>query len=74
MSINFEIKNEIFELKKLQLPSRFFHFNEGENYVKLLNIGEGIFPKDRIKTDIKLINSSSIVACLLYTSPSPRDS
>jgi urease accessory protein len=62
MSINFEIKNEIFELKKLQLPSRFFHFNEGENYVKLLNIGEGIFPKDRIKTDIKLINSSSIVA------------
>jgi urease accessory protein len=62
MSIKFEIKDEVLELKKLQLPSRFFHFNDSENYVKLLSIGGGIFPKDKIKTDIKLINSSSIVA------------
>ena len=49
MSIKFSFKDEVFSLDKLQLPSRHYHFNNNENYIKLLNIGEGIFPKDKIR-------------------------
>lgn len=31
-----------------------------ENYIKLLSIGEGIFPKDKIKTKIDLKNSNAV--------------
>jgi len=61
MSISFDLKNNIFSLNKLNLPTRYYYFNEEENYVKLLSIGEGIFPKDRLKTNISLVNSTCIV-------------
>jgi len=61
MSISFELKNDTFSLNKLNLPSRYFYFQEPENYVKLLSIGEGIFPKDKIKTRINLSNSNLVL-------------
>ncbi len=64
MSIDINFNNNNFYLNKLKLPSRYFHFynskNEEENYIKLLTIGEGIFPKDKIKSSFNLINSSCI--------------
>jgi len=60
MSINLSFENNLFALNKLQLPTRYYYFNEKQNYIKLLSIGEGIFPKDRIKTSITLQNSDSI--------------
>jgi len=48
-------------LDKLNLPTRYYYFHEqNQNYVKLLSIGEGIFPKDKIRTDIKLQNSDVV--------------
>lgn len=61
MSISFDFKNNIFSINKLNLPSRYYYFNDEENYIKLLSIGEGIFPKDRLKTNINLVDSSCIV-------------
>ncbi|WP_072679697.1 urease accessory protein UreD [Arcobacter sp. LA11] len=61
MSISFDFKNNIFSLNRLNLPSRYYYFNDSENYIKLLSIGEGIFPKDRLKTNIELVDSSCIV-------------
>ncbi len=61
MSIKFSFKDEVFSLDSLKLPSRYYHFNEQENYIKLLNIGEGIFPKDRLRTSVKLDNSNLIL-------------
>ncbi|MGE0051581.1 MAG: urease accessory protein UreD [Arcobacter sp.] len=61
MSINFAFIDGKFSLNKLNLPSRHYHFNENENYIKLLNIGEGIFPKDKIKTTFSLENSSLVI-------------
>ncbi|MFA6789748.1 MAG: urease accessory protein UreD [Arcobacteraceae bacterium] len=61
MSIAFTFKNEQFSLEALQLPSRHYYFNDKENYIKLLNIGEGIFPKDKIRTSISLDNSNLIL-------------
>lgn len=61
MSINFAFIDDKFSLNRLNLPSRHYHFNESENYMKLLNIGEGIFPKDRIKTTFSLKNSSLVI-------------
>lgn len=60
MSINISFNKNNFSLNKLKLPSRYFYFNESENYIKLLTIGEGIFPRDRIKMVFGLINSSCI--------------
>lgn len=60
MSIKFDFKEDVFSLDKLLLPSRYYYFNEDENYIKLLNIGEGIFPKDRIKLQVSL-NKSNLV-------------
>lgn len=61
MSISISFEKNIFSLNKLNLPTRFYHFNDSENYVKLLSVGEGIFPKDRLKTNIKLEDSSAII-------------
>ena len=61
MSIKFAFKDDKFSLEKLQLPSRHYHFNDNENYIKLLNIGEGIFPKDKIRTSLNLDNSNLIL-------------
>jgi urease accessory protein len=60
MSLKVEFVEDKFFIKKVNLPSRYYLFNDEENYVKLLTIGEGIFPKDRIKTEISLKNSNSI--------------
>jgi len=61
MSISIGFEKDVFSLEKLKLPTRHYYFNDTENYVKLLSIGEGIFPKDRIKTNIKLEDSTAIV-------------
>lgn len=61
MSIKFGFKDEKFSLEKLQLPSRHYYFNDNENYIKLLNIGEGIFPKDKLRTSLELDNSNLIL-------------
>jgi urease accessory protein len=61
MSIKFAFRDDKFFLDKLQLPSRHYHFDDNENYIKLLNIGEGIFPKDKIRTSLNLDNSSLIL-------------
>jgi urease accessory protein len=60
MSIDLSFKNNIFSLNRLQLPSRYYYFREPENYIKLLTVGEGLFPKDRVKTEIFLKDSNSI--------------
>ena len=61
MSIKFNFSEDRFDLQKLKLPSRHYYFNDEENYIKLLNIGEGIFPKDRVKTSFNLFNSSLVI-------------
>ena len=61
MSIKFSFKDEKFSLDKLQLPSRHYYFNDSENYIKLLNIGEGIFPKDKLRLNVSLDNSNLIL-------------
>jgi len=61
LSITVSFENNIFALDKLQLPTRYYYFNDVENYVKLLSIGEGIFPKDKIKTKVTLNNSNAIL-------------
>ncbi|MGB9801889.1 MAG: urease accessory protein UreD [Arcobacter sp.] len=61
MSIKFNFKDDKFSLDKLELPSRHYYFQNKENYIKLLNIGEGIFPKDKIRTSLKLDNSNLIL-------------
>ena len=75
MSIALGFQNELFLLDKLELPTRYYYFNESENYIKLLTIGEGIFPKDKIKTTIKLQNSSCIFTTESATKiyPSPKE-
>lgn len=75
MSISISFKDEVFSLNKLSLPTRHYYFNDVENYVKLLSIGEGIFPKDRIKTNIILENSNAIVTTESATKvyPSKKD-
>lgn len=61
MSISVSFKDNIFSLDRLNLPTRYYYFHEqNQNYIKLLSIGEGIFPKDRIRTAIKLQNSDAI--------------
>jgi len=61
LSIHLEFINNQPSLKRLKLPTRYYHFNEGGNYIKLLSIGEGIFPKDRIQTSISLKNSDCVL-------------
>ncbi|WP_321313314.1 urease accessory protein UreD [Halarcobacter sp.] len=75
MSISINFTNEIFSLNKLQLPTRYYYFNDTENYIKLLSIGEGIFPNDRIKSNINLENSNAIFTTESATKvyPSKKD-
>lgn len=73
MSISIGFEKDVFSLNKLELPTRHYHFNDTENYVKLLSIGEGIFPKDRIKTNIKLKDSSVIVSTESATKVYPSE-
>lgn len=61
MSIKFKFEDDKFILDSLKLPSRHYFFNDEENYIKLLNIGEGIFPKDRIRTNFRLEKSNLII-------------
>ena len=61
MSLTFKFIDDKFSLEKLNLPSRYYYFDDSENYIKLLNIGEGIFPKDRIKLHFTLENSNLIL-------------
>jgi len=60
VSITVAFDNNQFSLDLLQLPTRYYYFNDYQNYIKLLSIGEGIFPKDRIKTKITLNNSDTV--------------
>ena len=60
MSISVSFKDDVFALDKLELPTRYYYFEDIENYIKLLSIGEGIFPKDKIRTNISLENSNVI--------------
>lgn len=62
MSISIGFEKDVFSLEKQEIPTRHYYFNDTENYVKLLSVGEGIFPKDRIKTKIKLIDSKAIIS------------
>jgi len=61
LSISISFQDQLFSLDKLHLPTRYYYFNESENYIKLLSIGEGIFPKDKIKTILSLENSNAII-------------
>ena len=61
MSLTFKFTDDKFSLEKLNLPSRYYYFDDSENYIKLLNIGEGIFPKDKIKLHFNLENSNLIL-------------
>lgn len=74
MSLKFSFKNDRFSLDRLNLPSRYYLFNDKENYIKLLNIGEGIFPRDRIKTNFKLENSNLIITTESATKIYPSNS
>jgi urease accessory protein len=74
MSLKFSFKDDRFSLDRLNLPSRYYLFKEKENYIKLLNIGEGIFPKDRIKTNFKLDNSNLIITTESATKIYPSNS
>jgi len=64
VSISVSFKDNLLCLDKLELPTRYYYFNDhltnNQNYIKFLSIGEGIFPKDKIRTQIKLENSDTI--------------
>ncbi|MFT5661313.1 MAG: urease accessory protein [Sulfurimonas sp.] len=62
MSLSLNFTSQKAELKRLKLPTRYYHFNDDENYVKLLSIGEGIFPKDKINLKISLDSSDCIIS------------
>jgi len=61
MSLSLNFISQKPQLKRLDLPTRYYHFDEDTNYVKLLSIGEGIFPKDRINLKMKLDKSDCII-------------
>ncbi|HFU76969.1 MAG TPA: urease accessory protein UreD [Epsilonproteobacteria bacterium] len=61
MSLSLHFVSQEPKLKRLQLPTRYYHFDETVNYVKLLSIGEGIFPKDKINLKMNLDDSDCVV-------------
>ncbi|MDR2342326.1 MAG: urease accessory protein UreD [Campylobacteraceae bacterium] len=61
MSLWFKLKDNNISLEKMTLPSRYYLFKERENYVKLLTVGEGLFPNDKINTKIDMTNSNLIL-------------
>ena len=54
MSLSLNFISQKPHLNRLKLPTRYYHFNDDDNYVKLLSIGEGIFPKDKINLKMNL--------------------
>jgi urease accessory protein len=61
MSISIRFDNDVFSLEKLQLPTRYYHFDDCQNYIKLVSIGEGLFPGDKIRTNIQLDKSDLVI-------------
>lgn len=61
MSLALNITNNCLHLQQQRLPSRFRHF-DNERYVKLLTIGEGLFPGDRLHTRLSVCNSEMTFA------------
>jgi urease accessory protein len=61
LSITVSFDDNVFSLDKLALPTRYYYFNDVENYIKLLSIGEGIFPKDKIRTNVSIKDSNVII-------------
>jgi urease accessory protein len=60
MSIHLSFRENLFDLHRLHLPTRYYYFNGDQNYIKLLSIGEGIFPGDRVKTSVELEDSDAV--------------
>ena len=62
MSLTFSLKDDAFSLSKMKLPSRYFHFRQqGENFIKLLTMGEGLFPKDKVHYHFSLDKSHLVL-------------
>jgi len=60
MSLHLKLINDEISLQKMTLPSRYYCFDD--NYIKLLTLGEGFFPNDKLFTKVELTNSSLIIA------------
>ena len=60
MSFEVEIDSGLLRVKMLTLPSRYFYFKPLE-FMKLVHIGEGFFPSDRVSTKIRLKDSNLIL-------------
>jgi urease accessory protein len=63
MSLTLSFDRNALSADKITLPSRFYRFDEcGENYVKILTIGDGLFPKDKVNISLKLKDSNLVLA------------
>jgi len=62
MSLSLDFDKQQPKLNRLKLPTRYYHFTENGNYIKLLSIGEGNFPKDKISLKLKLNKSECVVS------------
>ena len=62
MSLELDFCNNILTPRRITLPSRYYYFDDQEPYIKLLCVGEGLFPNDRVCTTINITNSSLIIA------------
>jgi urease accessory protein len=62
MSLTLSFDRNVLSADKITLPSRFYRFDErGENYVKILTIGDGLFPKDRVNISLRLRDSNLVL-------------
>ncbi|GHV06575.1 hypothetical protein AGMMS50229_11600 [Campylobacterota bacterium] len=62
MSLELDFCDHILTPRKISLPSRYYYFDDQEPYIKLLSVGEGLFPNDRVCTTINITNSALILA------------
>lgn len=62
MSLSLNFNAQMPKLNRLKLPTRYYHFKDNGNYIKLLSIGEGIFPKDKISLQLDLDESECVVS------------
>jgi len=62
MSLSLDFTTQMPKLNRLKLPTRYYHFKDDGNYIKLLSIGEGIFPKDKISLKLDLDESECVVS------------
>lgn len=62
MSLSLDFNTQMPKLNRLKLPTRYYHFNDSGNYIKLLSIGEGIFPGDKISLKLELDESECVVS------------